>query len=79
MVCLEILSGRIPFHGKDDKGVEHHLDHGKHPDRSASISEEMWDLMLRCWSKNPEARPPIPAARATLDEIKSYSPSNILL
>ena len=79
MVCLEILSGRIPFHGKDDKGVEHHLDHGKHPDRSDSISDSMWDLMLRCWSKNPEARPPISSMKATLEEIKAHSPGNVSL
>jgi son of sevenless-like protein len=77
MVCLEILSGQLPFHGKDAKGVDRALKHGKLPDRFQSISDEMWSLMLKCWSKNPDARPPITAVRASLERIRSHSPGNV--
>ena len=78
MVCFEILSGRFPFHGKDDKGVERQLDHGKHPDRPDFISNKTWDLMLKCWSKNPENRPPIPAVKGYLEDIRTHSPGNVV-
>jgi son of sevenless-like protein len=77
MVCLEILSGRVPFHGKDDRGVERQLDHGKHPDRPDFISDEMWALMLKCWSKNPEIRPLMSAVKASLKGIRSHHPGNV--
>jgi serine/threonine protein kinase len=77
MVCFEILSGRVPFHGKDKKGVERQLDHGKHPDRPDFISTEMWELMLKCWSKNPEIRPRMSVVRSSLKEIKSNDLGNV--
>jgi len=77
MVCFEILSGRIPFHGKDERGVERQLDHGKHPDRPDLTSAEMWDLMRKCWSKNAEIRPRMSVVVATLKEIKSNDLGNV--
>jgi len=61
MTCLEILSVQEPFYGKDDLTVFHQLSHEKHPDRPRNMQigfyNEIWDVMLQCWGKNPEDRP----------------------
>lgn len=78
-ICLtaldsEILSGRIPFHDIEGTGAVitavFILDQRppKEPIASATGEsyEEIWSLMDRCWSKDPNVRPPIKEARAIL-------------
>ncbi|KAF8964088.1 ras guanine nucleotide exchange factor domain-containing protein [Flammula alnicola] len=77
MICLEILSGEIPFRNfSRDIVVLRELDNGKlpdHPGRIATLqglSDDMWALMRRCWQKKPESRPPISDVKTSILAIR---------
>ncbi|KAF9446239.1 kinase-like protein [Macrolepiota fuliginosa MF-IS2] len=66
-VCYEVLSRRVPFHGCSSiyqiilKLSEHEppakREHYPVADPTDVASSDMWDLMDRCWSHEPEGRP----------------------
>jgi son of sevenless-like protein len=76
MLCLEILSGDVPFISKTDDGVRHQLEQSKHPERpgrsatSKGLDAGMWNLMCRCWEKNPEQRPSMKKVKPYLLNIR---------
>ncbi len=78
MTCLEILSVQEPFYGKDDKAVLRQLSHGKHPDRPSNMQtgfyNEIWDMILQCWRKNPKDRPAMSDVTTFLGKFKSVEP-----
>ncbi|CAE6460477.1 unnamed protein product [Rhizoctonia solani] len=67
MLCLEVLTGRLPFWLKfeTDFEVELALMEGTLPERPephkslyrSGLSDEMWSLMNDCWAHQPAARP----------------------
>ncbi|KAF8964650.1 ras guanine nucleotide exchange factor domain-containing protein [Flammula alnicola] len=77
MICLEILSGEMPFRNfPRDIAVLRELDNGKLPDHPGQIatlqglSDDMWALMRRCWQKKPESRPPISDVKTSILAIR---------
>ncbi|KDN51718.1 hypothetical protein RSAG8_00266, partial [Rhizoctonia solani AG-8 WAC10335] len=67
MLCLEVLTGQPPFYPKHriDGQVIATLIQGNLPERpepqeamyQRGLSDEMWNLMNRCWEWKPSARP----------------------
>ncbi|KDR73425.1 hypothetical protein GALMADRAFT_124495 [Galerina marginata CBS 339.88] len=81
MVCLEILSGELPYsHITRDIAVLRELDNGKLPERpgriatSQGLSDDMWDLMEKCWQTKPASRPSISDIKVAMLEMRD-SPS----
>ncbi|TFK42874.1 ras guanine nucleotide exchange factor domain-containing protein [Crucibulum laeve] len=80
MVCLELVTGEQPFSKiTRDIAVQRELDHGKIPDRpgreatAQGLSDDMWNLMKKCWHKKPESRPSVAEVRRKLFEIQEIS------
>jgi len=69
MLCLEVLTGDVPFSGKSDDEVRRQLDQEKYPDHPGGFSKELWDLMRRCWHKDPERRPSMTGVKAAIRDI----------
>ncbi|KAK6996948.1 kinase-like domain-containing protein, partial [Favolaschia claudopus] len=56
-VCYEIFTGNLPFHRlTPDIAVMYKVMQGERPERSSTISDEVWSLMEECWSQCPEDR-----------------------
>jgi len=76
MICLEILSVQEPFYGQDDRTVLRQLSHGKHPERPSNmrigLHNDIWGLMLKCWTKNPKDRPSMSHVTTFLEKFRSF-------
>ena len=73
MVCLEILSGDVPFADiKRDIAVLREIDKGvlpKHPGRvstSQGLSDAIWQDLQKCWEREPTMRPSITEVKNSL-------------
>ncbi|TDL14859.1 kinase-like protein [Rickenella mellea] len=58
-VCLEILSGKLPYpHRKNDIQVMHEILRGLKPRRDGTgIPPDIWQFIERCWAEPPHLRP----------------------
>ncbi|KAG7442683.1 uncharacterized protein BT62DRAFT_935709 [Guyanagaster necrorhizus] len=68
-VTLEILSGRIPYHYvRTDAQVVIELHNGKKPRRPAPsfVTNAQWDFIQRCWADDPQERPDVGQALASI-------------
>lgn len=71
-VTLEILSGRIPYHYvRTDVQVVIELHNGKKPRRPATsfVTNAQWDFIQRCWADNPQERPDVGQALASVQAL----------
>ena len=64
MVVYEVLTTRIPFHLDADLIVFMHVVEGKRPERPQGVGEawftdDVWEILERCWTQQPESRPSI--------------------
>jgi son of sevenless-like protein len=73
MLCLEILSGDVPFADiKRDIAVLREIDNGalpKHPGRDAisqGLSDAIWQVLQKCWEREPTMRPSITEVKNSL-------------
>ncbi|KAG9100020.1 hypothetical protein FRC06_004599 [Ceratobasidium sp. 370] len=64
MTILEILTGSVPFEGKNEQQVMAAIFKNKHPPRpedaipsSSTQGDELWSLLVQCWGQDPSARP----------------------
>ncbi|KAG6848005.1 hypothetical protein H0H93_004234, partial [Arthromyces matolae] len=64
MVCYEMYTDKNPFDRMKPLHVVQRAMSGQHPGRpmgpiyaDCGLTEDMWRLMERCWSQNPEQRP----------------------
>ena len=61
LLCLEVFTGKDPYHGLTDIRVIALLNQGDHPEHPGStavgLSPNMWDLMQSCWQIDPTQRP----------------------
>jgi hypothetical protein len=51
------LTGNIPFFEVNDRTIVWHILLGNIPQKSSSISDDIWALMEECWHTDPETRP----------------------
>ncbi|KAI0050015.1 ras GEF, partial [Auriscalpium vulgare] len=72
MTCIEVFTGAPPYAKfARDMAVAVRIASGDLPERpdpaiAHGLSDAMWELMLRCWQRMPEARPTMPEIRATM-------------
>ena len=64
MVILEVLSGRPPFSNYHNFIVMRKIVEGERPSRPEGeegvwFTKDLWDMLERCWSPQPEGRPAI--------------------
>lgn len=60
--CWQVLTGSKPFpHIKSDMTVFLRVVKGLRPDRNRckQIHNDIWDMLERCWNKEPSQRPPM--------------------
>ncbi|CAE6376723.1 unnamed protein product [Rhizoctonia solani] len=75
MTILETISGKHPYYGKSDTTVMFLVVMKKEPpERPEGITvghvstDKIWELLLRCWSHEPEARPSAVMVTETANE-----------
>ncbi|KAG8735004.1 hypothetical protein FRC10_011093 [Ceratobasidium sp. 414] len=63
-VTWEILTGLVPFEGKNELQVMAAIFSNKHPPRPENVipssskqGDALWSLLIQCWDRNPAARP----------------------
>jgi serine/threonine protein kinase len=56
MTCYEVLTGRIPFDGHPRSDYSWVLS-GNRPQLPKYVSDDVADLITRCWHQEPEQRP----------------------
>lgn len=50
--------GKVPYPGMDaDQGLYFKLKDGYRMEKPINATQELYDIMLKCWSANPESRP----------------------
>ncbi|KAG8896831.1 hypothetical protein FRB99_008618 [Tulasnella sp. 403] len=65
MTIYEILTGTIPFHGRESTAIIDAVVHGnERPSKPESLlggesHGYLWEIAERCWEKEPGVRPPI--------------------
>lgn len=77
MFALELMTGAKPFaYLPRDLMVIRELDQGRLPERPGhevtqrGLSNDLWNLLRKCWSKKPDSRPSITTVRMKLAEIR---------
>jgi hypothetical protein len=71
------MTGKVPFHEKSDHSVMYLVTiQKKHPERpelhiptNSQDGNKLWDLLVACWSSEPEARPSAVAVAAVVSRI----------
>lgn len=72
MFCFEILTGSPPFHDTQEEDLVVLVRNGIPPERPQTeisrrwLSDEVWDLLTRCWSQDSMSRPDMSFVVATL-------------
>ncbi|TCD65146.1 hypothetical protein EIP91_003039 [Steccherinum ochraceum] len=61
-LCIELVSGKIPFHGLSDYQAIIRVVRGDRPERPTKsngkpISDGLWNLVVSCWAGSPTERP----------------------
>ncbi|KAF8995552.1 kinase-like domain-containing protein [Cyathus striatus] len=74
MVILHIVSGQIPFvHIKNDAQLLLAVMQGKQPKRESYLTnlltDNWWNLIVKCWAKSPSERPSIEMISTDLSNI----------
>jgi hypothetical protein len=73
MVVYEVLSGRIPFYQYENFVVPLKVFQGKRPEKPDGpervwFTDDMWAVLERCWTPQPNERPTIEDVLQCLDE-----------
>ena len=74
MVIYEVLSGQAPFTPFKEAVVVQKVIGGEHPERPRGtagvlFTDDLWELLGLCWTKEPKSRPRIEAVLTTLDQV----------
>ena len=72
---IQVFTGELPFPGLSESEVEESVLQGKRPTRPIhpAVIDPVWELMQRCWSEDPKARP---TAEVVLQDLKSIIDRN---
>ncbi|KAK8837474.1 hypothetical protein M9Y10_036471 [Tritrichomonas musculus] len=76
ILAYEIVTGEEPFSELGEKispfGFAHKVINGHRPKLSGCVSEKMKNLLMRCWSENPEDRPSFDDIFSELSDISYF-------
>jgi serine/threonine protein kinase len=80
MVIYEVLSGRAPFSQFHHYVVIRKVVDGERPERpkgaeGAWFSNELWQMLTRCWATKPKSRPSVAAVLECLERVSRDSES----
>ena len=54
----ELLTGKLPFYEiQRDSAVMIQVGQAKRPNRPKQLSDELWELLEKCWAQLPADRP----------------------
>ncbi|KAF9648289.1 kinase-like protein [Thelephora ganbajun] len=71
MVMYQVITGQQPFPGARDGMIIYSVATGERPDRPPDpnewLSDDLWDLISRCWSPSRDSRPDVNFAMSVLD------------
>ena len=72
MVILEVLTGQVPFPRYDGFIVMRKVVDGERPERPqgpevAWFTDDLWEMLERCWSPDPKLRPAVEAVLECLE------------
>lgn len=59
MVMYETISGHLPFPQHGDLTIILKVLAGEYPPRGAAFPENLWKMLERCWTSQPDGRPSI--------------------
>ena len=80
MVIYEVLSGKVPFAGLKDFIVIPKVVEGELPERPEGreglwFTDDLWEMLNRCWATEPKSRPGVRAVSECLDQVsKTWKP-----
>ena len=79
MVIYETISGHLPFHKHSDLTVFKKVLDDKRPLRGVGFTDNIWDLLGKCWEPEPGARPSVEVVLQYLEEVwnSSETPSRV--
>jgi serine/threonine protein kinase len=74
MVIYEVLSGRVPFSQFGPYIVIWKVMDGERPERPKGVegawfTNELWQMLTRCWATQPESRPSVAAVLECLERV----------
>ncbi|KAF8338280.1 kinase-like domain-containing protein [Cantharellus anzutake] len=73
MTCFEIMTDEVPFGFINENQIVRTVREGMRPKRPKNslpdLTNEVWELMERCWAQNPESRPDFASILEDCDEI----------
>ena len=73
MVILEVLTGNPPFPNCNGLVVMRNVVEGEHPGRPRGgegvwFTDDLWEMLKRCWSLQPERRPTVDTVLQCLEQ-----------
>ena len=76
MVILEVLSGEAPFRVYSNPIVIQKVMEGERPGRPQGekgprFTDDLWEMLERCWSPQPKDRPTIDAVLKLLEQVST--------
>ena len=74
MVILEVLTGQVPFPRYEGVVVMRKVINGERPERPQGpgamwFTDDVWEMLERCWSPNPKLRPAVGIVLECLERI----------
>ncbi|KAM8952993.1 proto-oncogene tyrosine-protein kinase ROS [Pelodytes ibericus] len=74
ILLWEVFSlGQQPYPGYSNLEVLHHVRSGQRMETPGNCSDDLWDLILKCWTQDPLKRPTFFYLKKQLEELKSCS------
>ena len=73
MVIYEITTGNLPFHKHADFIVVSKVLEGERPPRGGNFTEDLWEMLERCWAPEPNDRPSIEGVLLCLETASDSS------
>jgi len=76
MVIFEVLSGQVPFAQFNNMLVSMRVIRGERPERPKGakgtwFTDDVWKMVERCWSHQPECRPNVEAVLECLERVSA--------
>ena len=77
MVIYEVLAGKPPFASTPPMSALHDIACGVYPERPEReegkqlITDDLWEMLLQCWAKDPKSRPSIKDVDECLERVSA--------
>ena len=79
MVVFEVLTGKIPFQGRNNLVVMSMVANGKRPDRPKGFTDDLWGTLEWCWMYQAKLRPAVESVLECLENgLTTWEPLEFL-